>query len=106
MHLLVKDIFAARKTKKPGDSEPSYPIDYLFKDLLEFVEYCKDVVKFFHNHHVVKAQLREAQKVDGVRSLARAVPTRWGTIQDMCNTILDSECEESAAASDDEKLDD
>ena len=24
----------------------------------------------------------------GVRSLARAAPTRWGTIQDMCKTIL------------------
>ena len=76
LHLLVKDIFAARKTKIPGNSEPSYPIDYPFEDLLELVEDCKDVVKFFHNHHVVKAQLQEAQKVAGVRPLARAAPTR------------------------------
>ena len=69
----------------------SYPIDYPFEDLIKFIEDCKDVVKFFHNHHVVKAQLQEAQKVAGIRSLARAAPTRWGTIQDMCKTILDSE---------------
>ena len=91
MYLLVKDIFVARRTKKPGDSEPSYPIDYPFEDLLENVEDYKDVVKFFHNHHVVKVQLQEAQKVAGVWSLARAAPTRWGTIQDMCKTIIDSE---------------
>ena len=91
LHLLAKDIFTARKTKKLGESEPSYPIDYPFEDLLEFVEDCKDVVEFFHNHHVVKAQLQESQKVADVRLLARAAPTRWGKIQDMCNTILDSE---------------
>jgi hypothetical protein len=33
----------------------------------------------------------EAQKVTGVLSLAGAAPTRWGTIQAMCQTILDSE---------------
>jgi hypothetical protein len=27
--------------------------------MLEFVVGCKDVVKFFHNYHVLKAQLRE-----------------------------------------------
>ena len=47
--------------------------------------------KFFHNHHVVKAQLKEAQKVAGVRSLARVALTRWGTIHYMCKTILYSE---------------
>ena len=88
LHLLVKDIFAVRKTKEPGSSEPSYPIYYPFEDILEFVEDCKEVIKFFHNHHVVKAQLQEAQNVAGVQLLARAAPTRWGTIKDMCKTML------------------
>jgi hypothetical protein len=44
-----------------------------------------------HNHHTVKANFAEAQKLAGVRSIARAAPTLWGTIQAMFQTILDSE---------------
>jgi hAT family C-terminal dimerisation region len=52
---------------------------------------CKDVVKFFHNHHVPKAQLQDLQQAVGVRALVRAAPTRWGTIQAMCLSLLESE---------------
>jgi hypothetical protein len=29
--------------------------------MLEFIACCKDVVKYFHNHHVAKAHLRDLQ---------------------------------------------
>ncbi|KAH6586484.1 hypothetical protein BASA50_000439 [Batrachochytrium salamandrivorans] len=91
IHLLVKDIFAATKTKKASNTEATYPIDYSFQEMLEFIVDCWDVVKMFHNHHVVKAQLQELQRTTKSRVLVRPVPTRWGTIQQMCQRLLDSE---------------
>ncbi|KAH6593552.1 hypothetical protein BASA50_007266 [Batrachochytrium salamandrivorans] len=91
IHLLVKDIFAATKTKKAGNTEATYPIGYPFQEMLEFIVDCRDVVKMFHNHHVVKAQLQELQRTTKSRVLVRPVPTRWGTIQQMCQRLLDSE---------------
>ncbi len=91
LHLLVKDIFCATKTKKAGSTEPTYPVDYPFEDMLMFINECKDIVKFFHNHHVAKAQLQEMQKTTGARALVRPCPTRWGTIQQTCKTLLASE---------------
>jgi hypothetical protein len=88
---LVKDIFCATKTKKAGSTEPTYPVDYPFEDMLMFINECKDIVKFFHNHHVAKAQLQEMQKTTGARALVRSCPTRWGTIQQTCKTLLASE---------------
>jgi len=91
LHLFVKDVFAATKTKKAGQAESTYPDQYPFEAILEFVASCKDVVKFFHNHHVAKAQLQERQQAANARALARTAPTRWGTIQAMCQTLLESE---------------
>jgi Protein of unknown function (DUF 659) len=76
LHFFVKDIFAPSKTKKGNEPEATYPIGYPFEDMLEFVAGCKDVVKFFYNHHVVKAQLNEMQKAARVRSLFRPAPIR------------------------------
>jgi hypothetical protein len=59
--------------------------------MLEFIACCKDVVKYFHNHHVAKADLRDLQLSASARTLVRAAPTRWGTIQAMCQTLLESE---------------
>ena len=42
LNLLVKDIFAARK------STGGYPEGYPFEDLLLFTNNCKEVVSFFH----------------------------------------------------------
>jgi hypothetical protein len=78
------------KTKKHGDTEPTYPDGYLFDDLHDFIEDCNDVVKFFHNHHAPKAQLSELQKTTNVRALVKAAPTCWGTIKDMAKTLLQS----------------
>jgi Protein of unknown function (DUF 659)/hAT family C-terminal dimerisation region len=92
LHLLVKDVFGATKTRKAGSDTPTYPDGYRFEALQVFVDGCKDVVKFFHNHHVPKAQLQSLQKTTGARALARAAPTRWGTVQAMVQSLLDSEC--------------
>ncbi|KAH9275057.1 hypothetical protein BASA83_002771 [Batrachochytrium salamandrivorans] len=91
IHLPVKDIFAATKTKKASNTEATYPIDYSFQEMLEFIVDCRGVFKMFHNHHVVKAQLQELQRTIKSRVLVRPVPTRWGTIQQMCQRLLDSE---------------
>ena len=91
LHLFVKDIFCATKTKKAGDDTATYPVGYPFEEMLLFINECKDIVKFFHNHHVVKAQLQELQKTSGARSLVRPCPTRWGTIGQTCQTLLASE---------------
>jgi Protein of unknown function (DUF 659) len=62
IYLFVKDIFAATKNKKTGNIETTYPISHLFQEMIEFIVDCKDIVKLFYNHHVVKAQLQEFQK--------------------------------------------
>ncbi|KAH6576100.1 hypothetical protein BASA62_001646 [Batrachochytrium salamandrivorans] len=43
IHLLVKDIFAATKTKKASNTEATYPIDYSFQEMLKFIVDCWDV---------------------------------------------------------------
>jgi hypothetical protein len=84
-------VFAAMKPKKAGQVEATYPDQYLFKLMLEVIACCKDVVKYFHNHHVAKAHLQDLQLSAGARTLVRTAPTRWGTIQAMCQTLLESE---------------
>jgi Protein of unknown function (DUF 659)/hAT family C-terminal dimerisation region len=91
LHLMVKDIFAATKTKKPGHLEPSYPIGYPFEEMLQLAIDCKDIVKFFHNHHAVKAKLRQMQETEKLIALAQPASTRWGTLQQCFKSILESE---------------
>jgi hypothetical protein len=62
LHLFVKDIFAATKTKKNGEDMATYPNGYPFEGLLEFIAKCKVVVKFFRDHHVPKVALQNLQK--------------------------------------------
>jgi hypothetical protein len=77
LNLLVKDIFAATKTRKPPSNEMQYPDAYPFENLLEFADNCKDVVKFFYNHHLVKASLESMQKSADVNALVRPAVTRF-----------------------------
>ena len=91
LHLLVKDIFAATKTKKPGQLEPSYPNGYPFEEMLQLAADCKDLVKFFNNHHVMKTKLRQMQVSEKVTALALPAPTRWGSLKQCFQSILDSE---------------
>jgi hypothetical protein len=79
LHLLVKDIFAPSKTLRNADQEgdaAAFPSGYPFEHLLNFAEDCKELVKYFHNHHVAKAGLARAQAEAGVVSLVKPAPTR------------------------------
>jgi Protein of unknown function (DUF 659) len=49
LHLFVEDIFAAIKAKR-GRDVFNYPDGYPFNYLHDFINKCKEVVKF-HNHH-------------------------------------------------------
>jgi hypothetical protein len=92
-HLFVKDIFLATKTVRPrGSGNPAkYPDDYPFEYLLQFVSSCKDIVTFFHNHHVLKAKLKVALQAAKLKSLVQMVPTRWGTIRGLLQSLLDAD---------------
>lgn len=76
LHMLVKNIFGVTKTRKAGMDMRMYPDGYPFKDRPEFIEKCKNVIKFFHNHHVPKARLRDLQQTSGACSLMRPALTR------------------------------
>jgi hypothetical protein len=80
LHLLVKDIFAATKKDVPGGGPAEYPTGYPFEDLLQFAIDCKEVVAFFHNHHVPKAKLKKALAAAKLSGLVQPAPTRWGTL--------------------------
>ena len=91
LHLLVKDILAPTKTKKDGSNEATYPVGYPFEHMLLFVEECQEIVKFFHNHHVVKAKLNHLQQQSNTKVLVSPAPTRWGSIQGCLQSILENE---------------
>jgi hypothetical protein len=54
-------MFAVMKTKKASQVKATYFDQYPFELMLEFIACYKDVVKYFHNHHVAKAHLRDLQ---------------------------------------------
>ena len=91
LNLFVKDVFGATKTKKARDAEPTYPVNYPFEELLNFISVCKGIVKLFHNSHTLKAQIEAEKTKAGVRVLVRPAPTRWGTIKGCRETLLMSE---------------
>ena len=80
LHLLVKVIFAATKKDVPGGGPAEYPTGYPFEDLLQFAIDCKEVVAFFHNHHVPKAKLKKALAAAKLSGLVQPAPMRWGTL--------------------------
>ena len=74
LHLLVKDVFGAKK--RTNDEADGYP----FEELQQFSNDCKEVVSFFHNHHVMKAKLKKALSAANLSGLVKAAETRWGTL--------------------------
>ena len=90
LHLLVKDTFAATKTKR-NRVVADYPDLYPFEYLLNFTTECKKVVKFFHNHHAPKHQLKTALRKAGLKMLVQMAPTRWGSLINMARTLLAAE---------------
>jgi len=91
LHLMVRDIFSATKMKKSGQLEPTYPTGYPFEEMLQLALDCKDIVKFFNNHHAMKAKLKQMQQAEKLIALALPAPTRWGTLQQCFKSVLDSE---------------
>ena len=59
LHLMVKDIFLPPKKEKGPDGELRYPPTYPFEHLAIFATTCKEIVIFFHTHHVQQAQLQK-----------------------------------------------
>lgn len=79
LHLFVKDIFSATKTKRGSDfNSLKYPDGYLFNRLLMFTNEVKDILKFFHNHHAPKTQLLAALSVAKLENHFAPAPTCWG----------------------------
>jgi hypothetical protein len=90
LHLLVKDIFAATKTKR-GRVVADYPDGYPFEYLLNFASSCKDVVSFFSYHHQIKAKLVKEQKNQKLPALIQPAATRWGSLKDCFLSLQKSE---------------
>jgi Protein of unknown function (DUF 659) len=91
LHLIVKDIYAATKTKKGGSNVAKYPEGYPFEDILQFAEDCKEVLKFFHNHHAIKAKLNHLQQQSNLKALVSPAPTCWGFLEGCFQSILENE---------------
>jgi hypothetical protein len=89
-HLVVRYSFVAT-TAKPGRLVASYPEVYAFEHLLEFANKCKNIVKFFHNHHIPKAQLVMAWDTSKLRMLVPMAPTRWSSVTAIFMSILNAE---------------
>jgi hypothetical protein len=91
LHLLAKDIINATKVVPARGGEKQYPDDYPFEYLIEFTTACKDVIVFFHNHHVMKAKLASAQEATQVNALSAAALTRWGSWEKSFRSLRDND---------------
>ena len=91
LHLIVKDIYAATKTKKGCSNVATYPVGYPFENMLQFAEDCKEVVKFFHNHHAIKAKLNQLQQQSNIKALVSPALTCWGSLEGCFQSILVNE---------------
>ena len=91
LNLLVEYIFNTRNMNKGGSNETTYLLGNPFEYLLTFIFGCKETVKFFHNHHVAKSHLHQAQETEKLRVLVRPAPTWWGKNKGMWASLLDSE---------------
>jgi hypothetical protein len=69
-------MFKTTKTKKRGDTEPTYLNSYLFNNLHDFIKDYNNVVNFFQNHHAPRVQFSELQKTMSARALVKAALTR------------------------------
>jgi hypothetical protein len=91
LHLRIKDVFSATKTKQNRRAVPEYPEGYPFEPLLNFVSDCKKVIKFFNNHHGPKAFLKRALKTAEKKTLVQVAPTQWGSLIGMARSLHDAE---------------
>jgi hypothetical protein len=91
LHLMVKDVFNAAKTKRGGSDETKFPNGYPFAYLLDFANDCKDVVKFFQNHHVPNSELKKALSEKKLRALVLPAATRWGSLLSCFQSLKDAD---------------
>ena len=91
---MYESIYKNNELENEVSSDMSYfwYSDDPFETMPLFINRCKNVVKFFHNHQVPKAQLQEHQKTMGAQGLVCPVLTHWGTIQQMYQTLMGSRC--------------
>ena len=85
LHLLVKNIFAATKTKEGGSEVATYPVRYPFEVILHFAEDCKEVVKFFQKHHAIKAKLNQLQQQSNTKTMVSPAHTCWRSLEGFFN---------------------
>jgi hypothetical protein len=62
-------MIAASNSKENSKEVAIYPTEYPFETMPLAINRCKDIVKFFHNHHVPKVLLQELQKTTGAQGL-------------------------------------
>ncbi|RHY68304.1 hypothetical protein DYB34_014324 [Aphanomyces astaci] len=91
LNLLVKDTFGPGKTKWGGNDVPRYPNGYPFEHLANFVDSCKDVVRFIRNNGRLKSALSSLQKANHLGRLVMPAPTRWCTLQQCLVSLHESE---------------
>ncbi|RHY85409.1 hypothetical protein DYB35_013857 [Aphanomyces astaci] len=72
----TQDIFGPGKTKWGGNDVPRYPNGYPFEHLANFVDSCKDVVRFIRNNGQLKSALSSLQKANHLGRLVMHAPTR------------------------------
>jgi hypothetical protein len=90
LHLFSKDIFAATKQSEVAMSL-SVQMGIRSSTYSIFFNKCKEFVKFFHNHHGRKSQLKLELPASKLKMLALMAPTRWGSIQAIAETMLAAE---------------
>ncbi|RHZ10072.1 hypothetical protein DYB37_013977, partial [Aphanomyces astaci] len=87
----TQDIFGPGKTKWGGNDVPRYPNGYPFEHLANFVDSCKDVVRFIRNNGQLKSALSSLQKANHLGRLVMPAPTRWCTLQQCLVSLHESE---------------
>ncbi|RHZ33069.1 hypothetical protein DYB31_009882, partial [Aphanomyces astaci] len=74
-----------------GNDVPRYPNGYPFEHLANFVDSCKDVVRFIRNNGRLKSALSSLQKANHLGRLVMPAPTRWCTLQQCLVSLHESE---------------
>ena len=80
LHLELKNIFDVLQTEDPTTGEMAWPELYPFGTLNKFAGACKDVVIYFYNHHIARAQLKKVIGVCCLPSIVSFSGTQWGSL--------------------------
>ncbi|RHY98265.1 hypothetical protein DYB31_011006 [Aphanomyces astaci] len=86
----TQDIFGPGKPKWGGNDVPRYPNGYPFDHLANFVDSCKDVVRFIRNNGRFKSALSSLQNANHLGRLVIHAPTQWCTLQQCLVSLHES----------------